>query len=221
MYDRLVNDWPGGDLTVLYGGLPPERALTSKPPEHWRGLMSLPEAREHVGVYGDSSQDDLITGMLSDVIAQVEGLRGAGRPLTETNVTCYYAEIAERMLLNVVAPMPMLGSYSDLELIVTRESGDETIASSEYFLDESGDRAALVVGDTGPLRAAGYKRNVANPVRLLYKAMPDTGASDWGLCRNAVKKGLEMTYAARELPEANRGYMAVLARLMPSRVGMG
>ena len=208
------------DLSTLHGGLQPAKVLSRKPHEHWRTLISLPEAREQVGVYGDASQDDLITRMLSDVIAQVEGLRGAGRPLTETNMTCFYAGLAERMLLDMVAPMPMLGSYSDLALVVNRESGDETVAESEYFLDDSGDWAALVVGDAASLSAAQYRRNVENPVRLMYKASPIADAPDWNICRNVVLKGLEMSYAERALPEANRGYMTVLARLMPNRVPM-
>ena len=223
MLESLGGYYSGyGDAPALADGLPPARVLKVKPHDHWQGLMSLPEARQEVGVYGDSSQDDLIIAKLNEAIGWVEDLRGAGRPLTRTEFTCYYQDLAARMLLDMPAPMPMLGSYSAIAMTLSREDvGDSVVAGSEYFLDDSGPRAALVLNDYSAVRAMGYRKGVLNPVRVEYTASPDTAAPDWIGCRGVVKAALNMAYMARETTDAHRGFMTTLARMMPNRVPLG
>ena len=152
----------------------------------------------------------------------MEDLRGAGRPLTRTEFTCYYPDLGSRLMLDMPAPMPMLGSYSAIVMTLSREGiGDSVVSASEYILDVSGERAALALNDYSALREGGYQKGVQNPVRVEYTATPDTSAPDWIGCRGVVKAALNMAYMARETPEGTRGFMTVLARMMPNRVPLG
>ena len=202
-------------------GLPPAHSVKVKPNEHWKTLVSLPEARDEVGVYGDSSQDVLIKSKLSEAVSLVEELRGIGRPLTTTMVTNYYSGAGSRLMLHQVSPMPPLGSYSAVSLTVERETGDETIADAEYFLDESSGMPSLHVADTSAVQGAGFKDGVMNPVRVQFTVNPKTDAADYEICRSVVKEALKMAYHARETAEGMRGFVTTLARMMPNRVPFG
>ena len=206
-----------GEAQSLSGGLPPARVLKAKPSGHWQGLMSLSEARQEVGVYGDSSQDDLIIAKLGEAIGWVEDLRGPGRPLTRTEFVCYYPDLAARLALSAFAPMPALGAYSGIAVVLTREAGDETVDADDYFLDASGAVPALSLNDYSALRGAGFKRGVENPVRVECEVAPSDQEPDWIGCRGVVKAALNMAYMAKESTDSYRGLMTTLARMMPNR----
>ena len=217
MLTSLANEWGSG--ASYDAGFPPMKVVAEKPPDHWQTFMSLPEARNVCGVYGESSDDAKIINIVSALVNKVEGHRGLGRPLTKTEFTCFYPDLAYRLLLNKPSQSPMLASYSDIELTLTRMDVDYTVPAEEYFLDESGDAAALVIENHAALRGPEYKRGLQGPVQLQYTAEPKEQDPDWAICRNAVMKGLEMLYHTPDDDPARMGMISrAITRSMPNKV---
>ena len=218
MLTSLSNEW--GETGTLYdAGFPPMNVVAEKPLDHWQTFMSLPDARQACGVHGDDSDDDKIVSLLNGLINKVEGWRGAGRPLTKTEYTCFYPDLAYRLLLNKPGPSPTLASYSDLQLTLTRMDSDYTVPADEYFIDDSGDYDALVVENYSELKGPAYKRGLRGPVQLQYAAEPKQRDPDWAICHTAVMKGLELLYHTPDDDPVAQGMISrAISRSLPNRI---
>lgn len=219
MLTTYAQDWGGGDSALADAGLPPMRVVTEKPIDHWETFMSLPEARQECGIYADDSDDDKVIRTVNALVSMVEQFRGVGKPLTKTEFTCYYSDLAGRLLLNRPGPSRMAADYSDVRLTLTRSDSDYEVPAANWFIDASGEWDALVVNDYTELRDANYKRGVKGPVILQYTAEPKRGDPDWLICRQAVADGLSMLYHAKDDdPVSHSAITRAITRKMPNRL---
>lgn len=168
-------------------------------------LLTLTIAKNHLGVFSDTTDDDLITQLIIIAIEQVEAF--LGEVLLSRSVVDYYSGFNRRYQLS----SKQVTTASTITLKHTEKDGTETSITSDLAFDKSTER--LSVYHTSDLPTAELSGYVMNPVSLTYTS--DIRSRVIGTATQAVLYLVNEFYFNRGEVIANIDYRHVWKLLTP------
>ena len=172
-------------------------------------FLSLEEARQELGLFSDTSEDDLVTDLILTATERVSDV--IGRPLTAITVTDFYSMLARRMELSNtnVSALTKFAGYTG-----TGEVSESSLVDIAHVLDVTGKIPTIMV-DLDAIDILQFRSDLIAPYKATYTTDTVTEfPANQEQIRSGVRYMISVLYEARGTGQLHEGWQKGLMGLL-------